>query len=232
MPIPSVPGRARAALLFPAALVGGWTHAVPAAAAGHEGACTDDTGVTVVVDLQDLGGDVTVRCATDFPTGGTGLDALVLAGFTPAGTVRDGAGFVCRIDDRPSADEVIVARGREHRESCTVTPPDWAHWTYWHAPDGGTWTHSNSGATRTVTPGGHEGWSFAIDRAIGDAAPPRFDPSGERPAAPGDAVTDTTTTSSGDAAGPGAATLVPLVGVAALGGVGAVVWWRRRGSAR
>ena len=104
MPIPSVPGRARAALLFPAALVAGWTHAAPAAAAGHEGACTDDTGVTVVVDLQDLGGDVTVRCATDFPTGGTGLDALVVAGFTPAGTVRDGAGFVCRIDDRPSAD--------------------------------------------------------------------------------------------------------------------------------
>lgn len=227
-----VPGPVRAALLFSAALVAGWPSAAPAAASGHEGACTDDSGVTVVVDLQDLGGEVTVRCAPDFPDGGTGLDALQLAGFTPSGTVRDGAGFVCRIDDRPSADEVIVAGGREHRESCTVTPPDWAHWGYWHAADGGEWTHSSSGATRAVTPGGHEGWSFAVDRAVGEALPPRFDPSGDRPGTPGAAPADAPGSPAADAAGPGAATLVPLVGLAALAGAGVVVWRRRRGPAR
>lgn len=226
-------GPVRAGLVAALAAAAGWAHAAPAVATGHEGACTDDAGVTVVVDPQDLGGDVIVRCAPDFPAGGTGLDALVLAGFTPAGTVRDGPGFVCRIDDRPSADEVIVAGGREHREGCTVTPPDWAHWGYWHAADGGPWRHAGTGVTRTVVPGGHEGWSFAVDRAIGEAAPPRFDPSRERPDTAGDPVAGgASSTSAGGDDGPGAATLAPLVGLAALAGGGALVWWRRRGTGR
>lgn len=176
-------------LLVGLSALGTWLATPTAQGASHDGACKDASGVTVVVDHQDLGGGVVVRCAQDFPaSGGTGLLALQLAGFTPAGTVKDGAAFVCRINNRPAADEDLQVGGQAYRESCIATPPDGAFWSYWHAPAGGSWTFSQLGAARSVKPGGYEGWSFSLGNdASSNPAP------GVKPAARPDAAPTTTT---------------------------------------
>lgn len=205
-----------------------WATTPPASADGYDGVCTDDLGVTVVVDHQDLGGGVLVRCAPGFPDGGTGLDALLLAGFTPAGTLKEGASFVCRIGDRPAADEVLTVGGQTYRESCVVTPPDWAFWSYWHASPGGEWTQSGMGAARQVEPGGIEGWSFSLGHATDSNPPPGFDPAttDEAPSPaqePGAPAPDTPTPGED-----GSMAAVSVAGVALLAGAAGLVWWRRR----
>lgn len=142
--------------------------AVLASPAQAAGACTSDKGVTVVVDYGSLGGGIDVRCAAN--ANGSGLSALQSAGFSAQGTVKDGPGFVCRINGKPSA----------AREKCQATPPTSAHWVYWHASNGGAWAISQSGAAnRRVTPGGFEGWSFSAGppgvapRRAGASGPPK-----------------------------------------------------------
>ncbi len=121
--------------------------ASPAQAAS--GVCTSNKGVTVVVDYGPLGGGVTVRCAAN--ADGSGLSALHAAGFSTQGTIKDGPGVVCRINNRPS----------RAQEKCQTTPPVSAYWRYWHASNGGSWAYSQSGAAnRRVTAGGFEGWTF------------------------------------------------------------------------
>jgi hypothetical protein len=142
--------------------------------AGKPGYCTDDAGVTVVVDFRALGGDVVVRCA-EGPGGHgfTGLDALAGAGFSVAGTQRWGMQFVCRIQGRPTAHEDLEIPGNDtYHEDCDDTPPDAAYWTYWYAPNGGPWKYSSvSAASRTTIKGGFEGWSFHLG-SDSAAAPP------------------------------------------------------------
>lgn len=137
--------------------------AIPVQAA----ACPDPgSGVTVVVDFTAFGGDVEVRCAPGDPA--SGLAALHAAGFDTQGTQRDGPGFVCRIDGRPTPES----------ESCVATPPADAFWTYWHAPRGGSWTFSSSSAGhRDPRPGTVEGWARAGRQpAIAPPAAPPVDP--------------------------------------------------------
>ena len=77
-------------------------HAAPSApptSAG--GACTDSTGITVVVDFTRFGGGVEVRCATQ-PVR-SGFEALTRAGFAYQGTARF-PGLLCRIDGEPATD--------------------------------------------------------------------------------------------------------------------------------
>ena len=132
--------------------------ATPAAAVPAAGACTDSTGITVVVDFTAFDRGVQVRCAPQ-PVA-SGFDALKRAGFTYQGTVRF-PGLLCRIDGAPSSDP------------CQGAPPPDAYWAYWHAPRGGSWTYSTSGAgTRKPPPGSVEGWAF------GDDAQPGIDPPG------------------------------------------------------
>lgn len=148
----------------------------PVAAVGpspqwHDGACApDDTvGVTVVVDFQELGGGVNVRCTERPPR--DGADALDAAGISWQGVVRWGRGFVCRIAGQPADDP------------CIDTPPASAYWSYWLAPRGGSWCYSNLGVlARTPPPGTVEGWSFSLDRDGGQSPPPRTAPP---PLAPG-----------------------------------------------
>lgn len=138
---------------------------------GHPGYCRTDTGVTVVVDFQDLGGTPIVRCAPK-TTRGTGLDALKGAGFQIAGVQRWGEAFVCRIENRPSAVEELPIRGHEgYREACVDTPPAAGYWSYWHAGNNCQWEYSQWGAkNRDFVPGGFEGWSFSLN-ATADANP-------------------------------------------------------------
>ena len=162
----------------PAALMlvlGAGTFGVPgalheASAAGGSGApgyCTDATGVTVVVDFQELGGGVVVRCFPHPTSSSTGVDALEGAGFTPEGTARFGLGFVCRIQGKPSAAD----------EKCIDTPPATDYWSYWYAANGGSWKYSDLGVTsHKVILGGFEGWSFSYHRTATTSPPPRVAP--------------------------------------------------------
>mgnify|MGYP006976762659 CR=1 FL=1 len=140
------------ALLLVAAL--GLVVAEPAPRAAHASACSGTFGVTVVVDFTAFGGGVQVECAPGDPA--SGLEALQDAGFTVTGTKRWGLAFVCRIDGLPTP----------ATEPCINTPPATAYWSYWHAPSGGSWSYSSSGASSyDPAPGTVEGWSFGAGSA-------------------------------------------------------------------
>ncbi|SDD76131.1 hypothetical protein [Auraticoccus monumenti] len=178
---PALLGRATAVLATALVVAVGGLATPAADAAGSTGVCTEESGVTVVVDLRALGGGTVVRCAGDV-AGGTGLDALQAAGFDTEGVRRWGDAFVCRLHGRPGATEELAVPGRSgYTERCIDTPPATAYWSYWHATDGGSWTYSQQGLTqRRVVAGGFEGWSFSL--GSGDASAPGVTP--VRPAAP------------------------------------------------
>lgn len=143
----------------------------PAAPRWTEGPCgpEDNAGITVVVDFQELGGGVNVRC-TDGPAT-DGADALDQAGISWQGVVRWGRGFVCKIAGKPGNDP------------CIDTPPASAYWSYWVAERGGRWCYANLGVlSRTPPPGSVEGWSFSLDHQGGTSPAPRYAPP---PLAPG-----------------------------------------------
>ncbi|GCD97693.1 hypothetical protein [Embleya hyalina] len=152
------------------------TVAAPAAQAvdtskGTPGYCPDAGGVTIVIDFQELGGTTIVRCARGDQA--TGHAALKNAGIEIAGVARWGEAFICRIEGKPGANS----------EPCIDTPPASAYWSYWHAPNGGSWTYSQWGVmNRKPPPGSFEGWSFAKNKTETTNPPPRVAPS--RPAAP------------------------------------------------
>ena len=118
--------------------------------AGHAGACTGSTGVTVSVDFTAFGKGVTTRCAPGTPA--TGVAALQQAGFTPAGTQMYGLAFVCRINSLPSTSQ----------QSCVRTPAATAYWAYYHANAGATkWTYSSAGASSyKPLQGSIDAWAF------------------------------------------------------------------------
>ena len=133
--------------------------AAPARAAGYNGYCTGSSGVTVVVDFRSLGGGIAVRCAS-VSSGATGLDALQAAGVPVTMAARQ-PGFVCRLYGKPASDPCVNA-----------SPAD-AYWSYWHAPNGGSWTYSNEGAgTHQVITGGFEGWAFSTGAKVAPGVAP------------------------------------------------------------
>jgi hypothetical protein len=179
-------------LLLSAALAVGVQTAVPtpAHAAGYDGICTGAdalTGVTIVIDFQELNGNggtpapTITRCSPN-PAPGTqrtGIKALQDAGISVTGVAQWGLAFVCRLNGRPSATESIPITGNpNYHEACVVTPPGAAYWSYWWANGGGTtWTYSSYGAAgRNVVPGGFEGWSFSLNRTASTNPVPRVTP--------------------------------------------------------
>ncbi len=157
--------------------------ASPVAAAGAATAagdfCASDTGVTVVVDMTALGGDIIVRCA-DGPVGAgyTGLDALGDGGFSVEGTENYGLAFVCRIEGQPTEARSLTIPGNPgYHEECATTPPQSAYWAYSFAPNGGSWTYSSAGAANhAAIPGGFEGWTFSYGEPAGAKATPDLAP--------------------------------------------------------
>ena len=112
-----------------------------AAAPAVDGACTDPSGVTVVVDLTDLGGEVQVGCAD---TAATGTEALATAGFTET---RDASGLICAIDALP--------------DPCPATF-EGSYWSYWFAEPGGEWqTYTEGSDTAVPVAGNVEGWRYS-----------------------------------------------------------------------
>lgn len=127
--------------------------APPASAA----ACTDaGTGVTVVVDFNDLGGGEQVGCVPD----GGGDQASTL--FPDAGFVLTYAqqqpGFVCRVKAVPKSDP------------CVRTSPASAYWGLWWSTGNGSWTYSSEGVgSLNVPDGGYV--AFAWDDQQGQVRP-------------------------------------------------------------
>lgn len=139
-------GRLAAATVLAAVLAAGLVAAVPASPAAAATCPAPDSGVTVVVDFNGLGGGgVVVRCASGDPA--SGLAALQGAGFEYS-FVETHPGLVCRIDGLPD-------------DSCRRAPPTTAYWSYWYADRGGSWTYSGrGGGGRDPDPGTVEGWAF------------------------------------------------------------------------
>jgi hypothetical protein len=124
--------------------------------------CEPNTGVTVIVDEQELAaGKVYVGCALGEQA--DGVEALQNAGFQLEGTTGYGLAFICRIDGEPTPAET----------PCTTTPGSGAYWSYWRGKPGGRWAFSGIGAKspQSRSPvGSVEGWSF------GGGKPPRIEP--------------------------------------------------------
>ncbi|MDT8913243.1 ABC transporter substrate-binding protein [Amycolatopsis sp. PS_44_ISF1] len=183
------------ALLSSLAVLAGVAAAAPPASAldpgkGYTGICTGAdalTGVTVVVDFQELDGNGGVaaptitRCSPNASPGTqrNGVQALQDAGIAVAGTAQWGLGFLCRLENRPSATESIpITTSPGYHEGCVRTPPGTAYWSYWNADGAGTtWTYSSYGAmNRNVVPGGFEGWSFSLNKSASTNPAPRVTP--------------------------------------------------------
>ena len=162
-----------------AALVSSVVAAGPASAVPVS-SCTTSSGVLVVVDFRHFGGSLTRGCAAS-PS--TGFEALHDAGYTTDGTVRDGEGFVCRIDDHPNAKQ----------DACYYTPPATAYWSYWHANAGqSSWSYSSLGAQSYHPKAGSiDAWVFGSTDVGGTSGGPGFSPSearGQRSAGGGGAA--------------------------------------------
>jgi len=179
----------------------------PASAAGYDGYCRDASGTTVVVDLQQLGGGVVVRCAASLPSGATGLDALRAAGVPYEGVRRYGDAFICRLYGKPSASVALPVQGNPgYREQCIDTPPAAAYWSYWSASNGGRWIYSQYGVrNRSALRGGFEGWSFALNATSATLPPPRLRPTRPAGAAPKPSPTSPPSTAPPSAAPPSSA---------------------------
>lgn len=163
-----VTSAAIAGLLLPALGFAAPAVAAPAAlpapaTAVPSGPCPDEDGVTVVVDLTDLGGEVAVGCAPGDPASGTA--ALTAAGFTEA---RDGAGMICAVAGQP--------------DPCPATF-EGQYWSYWSGEPGGEWTSYSVGSDQSdPAPGTVEGWRY-FDGSAG----PTIDPPAPGTAGSGDA---------------------------------------------
>jgi hypothetical protein len=172
--------RAGAALLLVVAAFAFAPAATATADPGPTGPCTDADGVTVVVDLTELGGSVEVGCAA---SAATGAEALTAAGFTDT---RDASGLVCALESAP--------------EPCP-TEFTGTYWSYWTATPDGAWTMSMEGPDTTVpAPGSLEGWRYGDGSAGPTIAPadalaaPADAPTQEAAEPTADATTDATVT--------------------------------------
>lgn len=155
-------------LLISACLTMGATSLdVDDAGAWTDGACNSNSGITVVIDFQELGGGTYVRCAPG-PVD-SGFAALRQAGIQFQSSVRF-PGFLCKIAGKPENDPCINAS------------PASAYWSYWLAPRGGAWCYSNLGAgSRTPPAGTVEGWSFSLGKTGSTSPPPRVPPPSPSP---------------------------------------------------
>ncbi|MFB6989331.1 prenyltransferase/squalene oxidase repeat-containing protein [Streptomyces sp. NPDC056304] len=143
---------------------------VTPAAADPVGGCTATKGAVVAVDFGPFHGKVERGCDTT-PT--TGYELLHEAGFTTEGTQHDGPAFICRIGlgsgtQYPTSDQ----------ESCVLTPPATAYWSYWIASPGqNKWTYSQYGAMdRKPKNGDVDAWVFGGTDIGGTTGKPTFTP--------------------------------------------------------
>ncbi|WNI27134.1 prenyltransferase/squalene oxidase repeat-containing protein [Streptomyces sp. ITFR-16] len=143
---------------------------VTPASADPLGDCTASRGAIVAVDFGPFGGKVERGCDTT-PT--TGYELLHEAGFTTEGTQHDGPAFICRIGLGSGTQYPTTAQ-----ESCVLTPPATAYWSYWIASPGqNKWTYSQYGAMdRKPKDGDVDAWVFGGTDIGGTTGKPAFTP--------------------------------------------------------
>ena len=126
--------------------------ALPGGAA-QAAACSNTTGVTVVVDY---GSTSSTYCAADASSAGAVLDSVTDVAYVP----MYGQGVVCKINSVPS------------NQTCQRMPPGSAYWAFFHAPRGGSWTFSSVGvAEYNPAPGSVIGFAFGSGGAPSSAPP-------------------------------------------------------------
>ncbi|MFJ1614686.1 prenyltransferase/squalene oxidase repeat-containing protein [Streptomyces sp. NPDC088249] len=143
---------------------------VTPAAADPVDDCTATKGAIVAVDFGPFDGKVERGCDTT-PT--TGYELLHEAGFTTEGTEHDGPAFICRIGLGSGTQYPTTAQ-----ESCVLTPPATAYWSYWIASPGqNKWTYSQYGAMdRKPKDGDVDAWVFGGTDIGGTTGRPTFTP--------------------------------------------------------
>jgi hypothetical protein len=142
---------------------------VGTAAPAHAAACPTGAGVTVVVDFNQLGGEVQEKC--DGSGGGDSAASLFSSNGFPLTYAQRQPGFVCRVSGVPTSDP------------CVNTSPTNAYWVlYWSDGKSGTWSYSSLGAASLKVPnGGYVAFSWKQGSA---AAPPSTSPTPHAPAPP------------------------------------------------
>lgn len=191
--VPATAAAAASAATLPAPASPAPAAVVASAATGD--ACTGPDGVTVVVDLTDLGGDVEVGCADGDPA--TGREALESAGFVPTDS---SPGFICAVEGLP--------------DPCPEEF-DGSYWSYWTAEPAGDWVAQTEGADTTdPVPGTFEGWRYN-----NGSTGPGVAPAALAGTAANDAATEDSSVSAPDSAdGSGEADEVAVDGPAPDGG--------------
>ena len=126
----------------------------------HAAACSGATGVTAVVDFNELGGGVTAGCDPD-GHGQSASRVFADAGYTLIADPRS-AGFVCQVNGKPAA-------GAE----CNENDAYWSLW--WSDGKSGEWVYSQQGAAGLrLRDGYYVAWSW--HEGPGRAATPDVNP--------------------------------------------------------
>ncbi len=138
---------------------------VPAAPPAAADACSADTGVTVVVDFNQLAAGHPQGTCVSGGGGATARSLFRSAGFAMQDAQRQ-PGFVCRVNQLPDED----------RERCVNTPPGSAYWgLWWSRGDAGAgWVYASEGVDSLNVPDGGM-VAFAWDQQSGNV-PPDADP--------------------------------------------------------
>ncbi|MFJ7071183.1 prenyltransferase/squalene oxidase repeat-containing protein [Streptomyces sp. NPDC098781] len=146
---------------------------VTPATADPIGECTATEGAIVAVDFGPFGGDVVRGCDTT-PT--TGYELLHEGGFGTTGTEHDGPAFICRIGH--GSFNSATQYPTPDQESCVLTPPATAYWSYWTAAPGQEeWSYSQYGAMdRKLHDGDVDAWVFGGTDVGGSTGKPTFSP--------------------------------------------------------
>lgn len=132
----------------------------PAAQSAASNACAGATGVTVVVDFNELpvGAEHQVGCDPD--DSGRAIDHFRRAGFTLTEHATQ-QGYTCQVNGQPAD------------RDCLANDAFWSLW--WSDGRSGKWVFSTSGVTSLRVPeGGYV--AFAWHEGAGNAAPPDVTP--------------------------------------------------------
>lgn len=141
------------------------------------GQCTTSSGVILAVDFSHWGGPLLRSCGTT-PTSGYTL--LNQGGWATTGTGHDGPAFICRIGY--SGYQGGTQYPTPKQDSCVLTPPASAYWSYWHADPGqNSWSYSQLGAmSYHPKPGSVDLWIFGGTNIAGTEGRPTITPDAVR----------------------------------------------------
>lgn len=149
---------------FLVCLVGAGSLVALAAAPASAAPCPRGTGVTVVVDGNQLGG-LSTSCV---PGGGrSAASAFSAAGVAMTYAARQ-QGFVCRVNGAPA------------NAGCVNASPANAYWSLWTSSGNGAWSYASTGVGgATIPAGGWVAWSWQGQSA---RSAPSVTPQGPAPA--------------------------------------------------